>query len=123
MIRVKRVYDPPERAGWQTIPGGPTLASWTGCSSSSTALRCRGRCGWSGSRHPGFEVLVAVVVIATGMWEEFIVEATEADAALLQTNHTIILFGLIQLLKFAPHLFISLEVIGDAGRAGPGTPD
>ena len=68
-------------------------------------------------RHPGF------IVIATGVWEEFIIEATEADAALLQTNHTIILFGLIQLLKFAPHLFISLEVIGDAGRAGPGTPD
>ncbi len=74
-------------------------------------------------RHPGFKVLVAVVVIATGVWEEFIIEATEADAALLQTNHTIILFGLIELLKFVPHLFISLEVIGDAGRAGPGTTD
>ncbi len=58
-----------------------------------------------------------------GVWEEFIVEATEADAALLQANHAIILFGLIQLLKFAPHFFVSLEVIGDAGRAGPGTPD
>jgi hypothetical protein len=69
-------------------------------------------------RHPRFEVLVAVVVIVTGVWEEFIVEATEADAALLQTNHTIILFGLIQLLKFAPHLFTSLEVIADADRAG-----
>ena len=32
-------------------------------------------------RHPGFEVLVAVVVIATGVWEEFIIEAAEADAA------------------------------------------
>ena len=74
-------------------------------------------------RHPGFEVLVAMVVIATGVWEEFIVEATDAESALLQTNHAIILFGLIQLLKFAPHLFVSLEVIGDAGRAGPGTPD
>jgi len=74
-------------------------------------------------RHPGFEVLVAVVVITSGVWEEFIVEATEADAELLQTNHTIFLFGLIQLLKFAPHLFVSLEVIGDADRAGPGTPD
>ncbi len=73
------------------------------------------------SRHHGYEVLVAVVVITTGVWEEFIVEATEADAELLQTNHTIFLFGLIQLLKFAPHLFVSLEVIGDADRAGPGT--
>jgi len=69
-------------------------------------------------RHPRFEVLVAIVVIATGVWEEFIVEATEADAVLLQTNYAIILFGLIQLLKFAPRLFVSLEVIGDAGRAG-----
>ncbi len=69
-------------------------------------------------RHPRFEVLVAVVVIVTGVWEEFIVEAKEADAALLQTNHTIILFGLIQLLKFAPHLFTSLEVIGEADPAG-----
>lgn len=67
-------------------------------------------------RHPRFEVLVAVVVIATGVWEEFIVEAREADSALLQTNHTIILFGVVQLLKFAPHLFTSLEVIGEADR-------
>ncbi len=68
-------------------------------------------------RHPRFEVLVAVVVIVTGVWEEFIAEATEADAALLQTNYAIVLFGVIQLLKFSPQLFISLEVIGDADRA------
>ena len=67
-------------------------------------------------RHPRFEVLVAVVVIVTGVWEEFIAEATDADAALLQANHAIILFGVIQLLKFSPHLFTSLEVIGDADR-------
>jgi len=68
-------------------------------------------------RHPRFEVLVALVVIVTGVWEEFSVRATEADAALLQTNHTIILFGLIQLLKSAPRLITSLEVIEDADRS------
>ena len=68
-------------------------------------------------RHPRLEVLVALVVIVTGVWEEFIVRAREADAALLQTNHTIILFGLIQLLKAAPSLFASLEVIEDADRS------
>jgi len=114
MIWVKRVYDPPSARDGKRFLVDRLCPRGVKRDAHRRAQLVAVAAGVAGA---------AVVVIATGVWEEFIIEATEADAALLQTNHTIILFGLIQLLKFAPHLFISLEVIGDAGRAGPGTPD
>ena len=47
------------------------------------------------AEHPWFELVTGLLVLAAGF-----------------------LFGLIQLLKFAPHLFTSLEVIGEADPAG-----
>ncbi|MCG8433402.1 MAG: hypothetical protein MJA83_05170 [Gammaproteobacteria bacterium] len=64
-------------------------------------------------RHPGIEVLVGLVVIITGIWEEIILEVTHTQGALMRTNHIIITYGFIHLIKFTPHLFASLEVLGD----------
>jgi hypothetical protein len=67
-------------------------------------------------RQPAFEVSVGLLVIGLVVFEWVWIESPmESAEASMAAETSFLLFGVARVLRFAPHLYSALEVIGDAG--------
>jgi hypothetical protein len=69
-------------------------------------------------QQPGFEVFVGLLVIGLVLVEWIWIEPSTGSAeAVAAAEMSFLLFGVARVLRFAPHMYSALEVIGHAGSA------